>query len=181
MHKSSMDNMKEFLDKYLSKDEKVTVVDVGAADINGNYKGLVVPKHNYIGIDIVENNNVDIVVDEYDWEGLPDGSADFVISGQTFNYMTDPKSGIMEVERILCNEGMACVIVPEVQVNAAPSPFTLDLLEELIQGTTLINISCSVILGDLVLIVKKEMYSTKKSELQKKSGIKKKKGFLDIN
>jgi len=112
MHKSSYDNMKKFIDKYLDKPGRVA--DIGSMDINGSYRPLFDENlWYYAGIDIVEGLNVDIVVrNPYKWKEIKDNSFDVVISGQTLEHVEKDVDVIEEIRRILRPKGLCCIIVP---------------------------------------------------------------------
>lgn len=57
--------------------------------VNGSYRTLFNnPKWNYVGCDLEEGSNVDIVLnDPYDWKNIESNSYDVVISGQAFEHI----------------------------------------------------------------------------------------------
>jgi hypothetical protein len=63
------------------------VLDVGSLDINGNYREFF-PDCEYVGLDIQDGNNVDIVVDPWDWGDI--GEFDMIISGQCLEHSQYP-------------------------------------------------------------------------------------------
>ena len=90
--------------------EKLTVVDVGAADADLYYKKMFdAQKWRYVGIDIAPEANVDIVLkDMYNWP-IPNNSADLVISGQAFEHIEFIWLTMQEIARIL-KPGAPCYI-----------------------------------------------------------------------
>lgn len=116
MHKSSYNNMKKFVEGYLEKykDKELTILDIGSQDVNGSYKPLFDnPNWKYYGCDMVEGNNVDIVLkDIYDWKEIKSHSVDVVISGQAFEHIEYIWGTMLEISRVLKDEGMACIIAP---------------------------------------------------------------------
>ena len=78
MHNSSLKLMEEsFVKRFLDR-PGLTVIDIGAADVNGTYRHLF-KDHLYTGADIRSGKNVDIVLAEpYKWNI---GQWDIVISG----------------------------------------------------------------------------------------------------
>ena len=72
--------MGEFVRKYLPRNQ--TVLDVGGADVNGNYKPLVTANDcDYKTLDFA---GADYVVKDYNWRDVP--KFDAVISGQTLEH-----------------------------------------------------------------------------------------------
>lgn len=88
------------------------VVDVGAMDVNGSYRPLF-DGWEYVGVDIAEGKNVDIVMtDEYSIP-LPDKWADLVISGQCIEHVRNPFKLVAEMARIL--SGALILVAPHHQ------------------------------------------------------------------
>ena len=122
MHKSSMLRMQWFKENYLNtldKTQLTTVVDVGSQCVSGQdtYKTFFSEPHfKYIGVDMIEGDNVDIVLKHaYLWSEIPDGFCDVLISGQTFEHIEFPWLTICEMARILKPNGILCIIVPSMQ------------------------------------------------------------------
>lgn len=111
MHITSMHNMRLFKERY-SAQQKGTVVDVGSLDVNGTYRDLF-PGWDYIGIDIVPGNGVDLVLeDPHEWNGISDACADAIISGQAFEHIEDDVAVMREIVRALKPGGYCCIIAP---------------------------------------------------------------------
>jgi SAM-dependent methyltransferase len=107
-----MELMKTFAST-IPKDTCLDVIDVGACEPSGNYRGLF-QNWNYRGLDIVAGPNVDIVVDtEGLWEAIPDNSVDVFISGQAFEHMRWPWVIVQTMYRKLKPQtGLACISAP---------------------------------------------------------------------
>jgi hypothetical protein len=82
--------MSTFAQKYLHdlRDEPLVILDLGSQHINGSYRPLFDQKPwRYLGLDMAAGKNVDVVLREpYRWREIPARSADFIISGQTFEH-----------------------------------------------------------------------------------------------
>lgn len=117
MHRSSFFSMQKFKTNYLKNIENLKILDIGSYDSSGdsfNY-GTIFNEDTweYVGMDLKEGPNVDLVVsDVYVWEEIPNESFDVVISGQAFEHMEFFWKAIEEVTRILKNGGYCCIIVP---------------------------------------------------------------------
>lgn len=102
--------MKWFRDNFLK--ENCSILDVGSMDINGSYYDLF-KEFNYVGLDIKDGKNVDIVVkDPYKWEEIKSGTFDVVISGQAFEHIEYFWITIKEMVRVLKPGGLLCIIAP---------------------------------------------------------------------
>lgn len=111
MHLSSLIEMKKFFNKYVSN-EKIIIVDIGSYNVNGSYKRLIKSNNKYIGIDIEEGPNVDVVLNYQYKLPFEDNSIDIVISGQAFEHMEYPWLMICEIKRVLKPNSYACIIAP---------------------------------------------------------------------
>lgn len=118
MHRESYDLMKKFAKGYLDakKDEKLTILDIGALDINGTYQDLfkVFPKWKYFGVDFQPGKNVSILLnDPLDWtEKIQTEHADVLISGQAIEHMPLFWKVFKEMKRVLKKGGLMCIIAP---------------------------------------------------------------------
>lgn len=117
MHESSYLNMWKFVETRLDPNKELIIVDIGSQNVGGYvppYRNLVAkPKWKYIGCDMTEGNNVDIVLkNPYRWKELKSCSADVVISGQAFEHIEFFWLTIMEIMRILKPGGYCCIIAP---------------------------------------------------------------------
>lgn len=116
MHKSSLDKMLDFRNKYLRgrEEEPLVILGLGSSDIGGTYKGFFdSPAWRYIGVDLEPNKNVDIVLSEsYNWREIESSTIDVLISGQTFEHIEYFWLTIIEIARILKPGGLCCIIAP---------------------------------------------------------------------
>ena len=110
MHQSSLENMKNFREKYLvgRETEKLLILDLGSCDINGSYKPLFdEPTWSYRGLDLQEGSNVDMVLrDPYKLDGVPSDSVDVFVSG---HWKRLSRGQVIGYKRICC--------VPEVETD----------------------------------------------------------------
>ena len=111
MHELTMELMRIFVRDYIHDDMPLDILDVGSADVNGNYRGLFLG-HRYVGLDIVEAPNVDIVTNDPYSYPIPDNTYDVVISGQVIEHVEDIHRWIKEVARVTKVGGLVCVTGP---------------------------------------------------------------------
>lgn len=116
MHSSSCLRMEWFVKNYLNDDKAMHVLDVGSYAVSGfgSYRHLFnESKYVYKGLDIEAGPNVDIVATTpYSWPMISDKCFDAVISGQTFEHNEFFWFTVMEMVRVLKDDGLLCIIVP---------------------------------------------------------------------
>jgi hypothetical protein len=108
MHQSSYDLMTTFSKTWAKPG--MTVLDVGAYDVNGSYRKLF-PACLYTGVDLTAGPNVDQVVQPYSYP-FPDNHFDIVISGQALEHSPHPWKMVTEMARVLRPGGVMCLIAP---------------------------------------------------------------------
>ena len=124
MHESSYKYMQTFLSDYLRSGHKV--LDVGSRRVLGHktYREIATALSGveYTGLDIVSGINVDIVVEPYSWDILPDNNFDIVISGQAFEHIEFPWLTMEEIARVIKTNGVICIITPACDYKYHPYP-----------------------------------------------------------
>lgn len=119
MHPSSMENMKRCINKYVAPlkeaaiDRKLTVVDIGSANVNGTYRTLFDERsYEYIGVDMAAAAGVDLVISDPYRMPFKDGYADVVISGQMLEHSEFFWLTFKEKVRIVNDSGYVIMIAP---------------------------------------------------------------------
>jgi SAM-dependent methyltransferase len=114
MHGSSYHEMKNNIEKYLSKysHRSIKVAEIGSLDVNGTYKTLMEDSWTYIGLDICNGKNVDILMTNPDIIPLEDCSMDVVISGQCLEHCKRPWILMREIGRITKPGGVCLITAP---------------------------------------------------------------------
>ena len=83
MHTSAYQNLQYFYQRYCKHlTTESIVLDFGSYNVNGTARPIFA-KHNYIGVDICEGPNVDLIFDDYKLD-LPDNYADTIVSSYCF-------------------------------------------------------------------------------------------------
>ena len=111
MHGNCIKEINLFIEKYLDKNTKLKILDVGSYNVNGCFKKYFKnPNWEFIGLDIKEGRGVDVVTkDPYKYPFL-DNYFDVVISGNTLEHIEDLHAIIMEIVRI--TKSLVWVSVP---------------------------------------------------------------------
>ncbi len=116
VHQSSLDAMIAARDEFLSgrKGRPTRILDIGSQSINGSYRDVLNdPAWTYVGLDMVQGDGVDVVVDQpYRWKEVATNSFDVVVSGQAFEHVEFPWVTMLEIERVLSRDGIAIIIAP---------------------------------------------------------------------
>lgn len=113
--------MGSFVRRYLRKKRGLFVCDIGSCDINGSFKPLF-GRHKYLGLDIKEGPNVDIISEDLYRYPFENETFDVVISGSTVEHVKNMFRWIVELKRIVKREGLICIIAPSVFRMNHPHP-----------------------------------------------------------
>jgi SAM-dependent methyltransferase len=108
-----MEKLRAFRDTYAP--EGSTVLDVGSWSTGTFSARNVFPdeKYGYVGLDIVEGNNVDVVAtDPYRWDTIANESFDVVISANAYEHNPYFWLTTAEIARVLKVGGYACILAP---------------------------------------------------------------------
>lgn len=112
MHPSAHDNGRLFFDTYLSGPGPLTVVDIGAQDVNGSLRSLAPPGARYIGVDFAPGRGVDVVLDDPYRLPFADQSIDAVVSSSCFEHVEMFWLSFNEVLRVLKPQGLFYLNAP---------------------------------------------------------------------
>ena len=113
--------MASFVRRHLRRKRELSVCDVGSLDVNGSFKPLF-GRHKYLGLDIIEGPNVDMVSKDLYRYPFGDETFDVIISGSTIEHVKDMFKWIMELKRIMKKDGLICIIGPSVFQMNHPHP-----------------------------------------------------------
>lgn len=112
MHPSALDNGRLFFETYLSGPEPLTVVDIGAQDVNGSLRPLAPAHARYVGVDFVPGPGVDLVLDDPYQLPFADQSVDAVVSSSCFEHVEMFWLSFNEVLRVLKPHGLFYLNAP---------------------------------------------------------------------
>jgi SAM-dependent methyltransferase len=119
MHLSAFKKARLIRERFLAPFEQtpLEVLDVGSAIVAdghlANREAFANPHWRYVGLDIAEGPNVDVVVAEpYHWREIADGGVDLVTCSQVFEHTAFFWVTILEIGRVLKPGGLAFIIAP---------------------------------------------------------------------
>jgi SAM-dependent methyltransferase len=111
MHSTAMANAKRFFDTYLSQGH-VTIVEVGAQDVNGSLREVAPADCKYIGVDFQPAKGVDVVLTDPYLLPFEDSSVDAVVSSSCLEHSEMFWLVFLEMLRILKPTGLCYLNVP---------------------------------------------------------------------
>ena len=112
MHPSAHDNGRLFFDTYLGAGEALTVLDIGAQDVNGSLRDSAPAGCRYIGVDFAPGRGVDLVLDDPYQLPFADQSIDAVVSSSCFEHVEMFWLSFNEVLRVLKPQGLFYLNAP---------------------------------------------------------------------
>jgi SAM-dependent methyltransferase len=115
MHPSAMKNGEYFFQRYfryVKSDQPVKVVDIGAQNVNGSLREVCPAGCEFIGVDFVQANGVDVVLDDPYVLPFADNSVDIVVSSSCFEHSEMFWLLFLEVVRVLKPAGLFYLNAP---------------------------------------------------------------------
>lgn len=123
MNKNVLEQMRGLIAKHWNLPPRSVVADVGAYDVNGTYKPIIVPQWDYIGVDIEPGPNVDLVMPGEFNIPLPRESVDAVLCGHTLEHCRKPWLLADEMLRIVKPGGWLMIVAPAFYHHVHPHPW----------------------------------------------------------
>ena len=115
MHTSAMNHMQLSVDTYLKKDRHYDVLDFGSqAAGNGRTHREVLVDYDvdYVGVDVVAGENVDVVMRKPYRIPMKANSFDLVITGSAFEHIPFMWASFLEITRVLRPGGLIFLTAP---------------------------------------------------------------------
>ncbi len=112
MHDTAMEYGSAFFKTYLDNAKNLTIVDVGAQDVNGSLRSVATPNNNYIGVDFVKGRGIDVIITDPYALPFEDESVDVVVSSSCFEHSEFFWLLFNETLRILKPTGLLYLNVP---------------------------------------------------------------------
>ena len=110
MHDTALFYGKKFFQTYAVKSSKI--LDIGSKDENGSLRKFVEQKHEYIGIDMIPGDNVDIVQDDPYVLPFKDETFDIITSTSVFEHSSMFWVLSNEIFRVLKPNGLFYLNAP---------------------------------------------------------------------
>lgn len=112
MHATAMKHGALFFDTYLAGRKGLTILDIGAQDVNGSLRSVAPRDNNYVGVDFCEGKGVDVIIDDPYKLPFEDGYADACVSSSCFEHSEFFWLAFLEVVRITKPGGLIYLNVP---------------------------------------------------------------------
>lgn len=113
MHISSLEHVDRLTEKYLRDKAELDVLDIGSMNVNGTYKKFFDrPNWRYLGLDLVEGPNVDVVLKSTYRLPISSFSQDVIVCGQVFEHVQFFWLTWLEMIRVLRPGGVIFLVAP---------------------------------------------------------------------
>ena len=114
MHPSALRNAERFFQTYAPhrQGSAVRAVDIGSQDVNGSLRQVCPPGVEYVGVDFVHGNGVDVVIDDPYVMPFEDDAFDFVVSSSCFEHSEMFWLLFLELLRITKPDGAIYINAP---------------------------------------------------------------------
>jgi SAM-dependent methyltransferase len=112
MHDTAMTFGKRFFDTYLAGRSGLTIVDIGAQDVNGSLRSVAPAGNRYVGVDFVAGRGVDVVITDPYSLPLEDESADVVVCSSCLEHSEFFWLVFLDIQRLLKPDGLFYLNVP---------------------------------------------------------------------
>ena len=112
MHDTAMQHGKLFFETYLKDAKNLTIVDVGALDVNGSLRSVAPNNNKFVGVDFAQGRGVDVVITDPYALPFEDNSVDAVVSSSCFEHSEFFWLSFNEIQRILKPSGLLYLNAP---------------------------------------------------------------------
>ncbi len=112
MHQTAMKNAQAFYDAYVHALGRVTVIEIGAQDVNGSIRTCFGSDVTYIGVDFADANGVDVVLDDPYVLPFETASVDVVVCNSCLEHSEFFWLAFQEMARVLKPGGLCYLNVP---------------------------------------------------------------------
>jgi ubiquinone/menaquinone biosynthesis C-methylase UbiE len=120
MHDTALEIGRRFFQTYALGRSGLTVLDVGAQDVNGTLKSVCPTANRYVGLDFVAGKGVDIVITDPYSLPIDNESVDVVVCSSCFEHSEFFWLLFNEIQRVLKPSGIFYLNVPSNGSDLAP-------------------------------------------------------------
>lgn len=114
MHLSAIQNGQRFFDTYVVRLGNITIIDIGAQDVNGSLRTVCPKAANYVGVDFTNGRGVDIILDDPYKLPFNDNSIDVIVSSSCFEHSKMFWLLFLEIIRALKPGGLFYLNAPSI-------------------------------------------------------------------
>ena len=113
MHSSSLQHVRQLVDRHLTDQPTLNVIDIGSYDVNGSYKSMFDRDGwTYTGVDLTAGPNVDVVLSSPYLLPFASYSVDVIVSGQACEHVEFFWLTWLEMARVLKPGGVIFLLAP---------------------------------------------------------------------
>ena len=112
MHDTGIQNGKRFFETYARSMQSVTVLDIGAQNVNGSLKDVCPSSVKYIGVDFVAGKGVDVILEDPYKLPFEDESVEIIVSSSCFEHSEMFWLLYLEIMRVLKPAGLFYLNAP---------------------------------------------------------------------
>ena len=112
MHDTAMEYGALFFKTYANDLKNLTIIDLGSQDVNGSLRSVAPADNRYIGVDFINANGVDIVINDPYTLPFENESVDIVVSSSCFEHSEFFWLLFNEVLRVLKPTGLLYINAP---------------------------------------------------------------------
>lgn len=123
MHDTAMLIGQKFFETYLAGASGLSIVDIGAQDVNGSLRSVAPPGNRYIGVDFQAAKGVDVVLQDAYRFPFPDAEFDVAVCSNCLEHSEFFWLTFMEILRVVKPSGLVFLTVP---ANAAVHRYPVD-------------------------------------------------------
>lgn len=112
MHKSAMHNAALFFQTYINDASGKVIVEIGSQNVNGSIRDVAPKSAKYIGLDFVEGNGVDVILNDPYQLPFENETVDVCVCSSVFEHSEMFWLLYIEILRILKPNGLFYLNVP---------------------------------------------------------------------
>ena len=113
MHPSAFETGRRFFHTYVVGSKSPSVIEIGSQNVNGCLRDVASPNvREYVGVDFVEGNGVDVILKDAYKYPFEDNQFDFLVTSSCFEHSEMFWLSFLEGMRVLKEEGVMYINAP---------------------------------------------------------------------